>query len=802
MLRDRTRPDRPRRDRTPPRASVPRRSRMPETAAGLLAGVALVLPALASAFAPTAIATARGDRDPHSGARSLPPIHVSIVMHNEEPPGNPDFVNNPAIFWAQRDSVVAFAQMLAAEGVAFNYQSDWNFLLAAVLYDTGTPSTNHKNLLRYLREDLSFEVDPHAHETQYNYADVARLLDSLGVAPSAIAGGFIADPPEDSKLEYLWQPLIGAIYPDYTWQAAVLWGGATTQHQGEEHLWTSGIWKPRDNEHFLEHDAAAPLPHIGGYHSNWEGFRNLLARQQAGELDSTRIHTQTIMVPQCQLMSPGYIADFREEIRGLLGSTQAGLIQWVGLGEVIGIWEDTYGSQPNLLPYVAPGTLYYTPRTVHDVDLLPNGRLLVTDGGTLPLGTDSGVFEIDRDGLVCTQYGAGLAWAHNADLSPAGDVIISDSGNGRVIIVNVSGGILWNTDEITLSDGSSLSYPNDANIVPPLGTRLITDRDNHRVIEVNPVHNIVWQFRNGLALPYDADRLLNGNTLISSGDRILEVDPAGTVVWEYAGPLTYEEVWVRNPASGVDLYCHIHRPPDFSPSQIYPGLVLIPGGSGTGTSFDGNGQAQGFADAGIVVVHFDPDGRGLSTSGGTYTYEDYNGFLQQDGLRAVFQHLVDLPETDDGNCGMFSSSYGVTMAAGALARYPENPPAKYLVDFEGPHDRTLTAQINGGHVPHDTSDVVFWSEREAVRFMPDVARAYLRIQTEIDHNPRVTQNQHAIALVNGATHTLYGGLGQSLWTRVNDAARNAPTQVYTLEDPPIWLPESEDDFAYRLELVL
>ncbi len=564
-------------------------------------------------FLVTLVIQANADLSEDVINRDFPPIYVSIVTHNEEPPQYPDFTVNEPAFWIYREAVVEFADMLFDEGAAYNYQSEWNFLLAATMYDTGTPSTNGKNILRYLKEDLGFEIDPHAHETQYNYADVACLIEELGVPTSSTVGGFIAFPPEDSKLEYLWQPLFGWNYPQFTWQAEILWGGATYMHQNEEMLWVSGVWKPKDDGHFLEHDENAPLPHIGGYAGGWEGLYDLLQKQQDGELEEGKIYTKTIFAPQSRMLNPEYIEGFRAEVQNLETYTQAGLIRWVGLAEVIDIWINEYNSEPNMLPY-----------------------------------TDA------------------------------------------------------------------------------------------------------------------------------------------------------EEVWVYNPTSGVDLYCHIHRSGDFDSNLTYPGVVLIPGGSGEGTSFDANGQADAFADAGFIVMHFDPDGRGLSTNGGQYTEEDYNGFIQQDGLREVFQYLVDLPETDDDNCGMFSNSYGITMAAGTLARYPTNPHAKFLIDFEGPHNRTVTAQINGGHVPHDTSDAEFWSEREADQFMPSATCYYTRIQTVIDHNPNITDNRHAIALINAATDTIFGGDGVCPWTIANDDIINDPNQVYTIQGPPSWLPEQADHIPYRV----
>lgn len=143
---------------------------------------------------------------------------ISIVTHNEEPRSGkyPDFVKDEAAFWEHRAALVHFVKMLVANQFMFNYQSDWNFLLAATIYDNGTPETDGKNILRYIK-DMGFEVDPHAHESQYSYADVAYLIEQLGVTPSRTTGGFIAEPPKKSKLEYLWHPISGVQYPEYTW---------------------------------------------------------------------------------------------------------------------------------------------------------------------------------------------------------------------------------------------------------------------------------------------------------------------------------------------------------------------------------------------------------------------------------------------------------------------------------------------------------------------------------------------------------------------------------------------------------
>jgi hypothetical protein len=255
------------------------------------------------------------------------------------------------------------------------------------------------------------------------------------------------------------------------------------------------------------------------------------------------------------------------------------------------------GGTPTPTP-TATSTATPTPpsgHTYHDVDRLPNGHTLITDGGprpsrreqedkgmreqgekgireqgekgirekgnkdlvppasfsTFPLfpfststcSNCSRVVEVNQEGNVIWSFDQGLSWAHNADRLPDGHTLISDTGRDRVIEVDAEGNIVWNSRDVTLSDGSHLHYPNDANWLPD-DHFLITDRDNHRVIEIDRDGTIVWQFGEAgvpgsdathLNGPHNADRLPTGNTIIADSEnkRVIEVTPDGTIVWEY-----------------------------------------------------------------------------------------------------------------------------------------------------------------------------------------------------------------------------------------------------------------------------
>jgi len=250
------------------------------------------------------------------------------------------------------------------------------------------------------------------------------------------------------------------------------------------------------------------------------------------------------------------------------------------------------------------------------------------------------------------------------------------------------------------------------------------------------------------------------------------------------------EAWVEAP-NGNRLYVHVHAPGDASAERQYPGLALVPGGSGPGTVFD-DGQASDIARQGFVVIHFDPEGRGRSEG-----RENYNGSAHQDDLYAVILFLKSLPEVDRDNIGVFTRSFGISIGAGALARYPELG-VKYLIDWEGPSNRTQHYQdwnsdgvAPDSHIPGvrdgtiKSTDDWFWDEREASRFIADVSADYFRIQGEIDHAQGVHKG-HAIELLNLAT------LGKSPWTRCND---NPPNIIYDQMNAAQyeWLPGRADE---------
>jgi hypothetical protein len=251
----------------------------------------------------------------------------------------------------------------------------------------------------------------------------------------------------------------------------------------------------------------------------------------------------------------------------------------------------------------------------------------------------------------------------------------------------------------------------------------------------------------------------------------------------------YEECWIAR--GGGRIYAHIHRPRQ---EGSYPGIVFVPGGISPGTDYDRAKEltADDVAAIGFVVLHYDPLGRGRTV--GT---EDRWGSKHQEELGYVVDHFSRLPEVDEGNLGILSFSIGITIATGALARFPLEK-VRYLFDWEGPSNR-FNITLNDTFEPfrdYPTSDEQYWKDREPARFIPDIACGYFRYQAETDHM-QGSHKGHAIELLNLATR------GKAKWTRCNDNPVNTffdPASPDTYSWVPSALNHKGRILKYLLEL--
>jgi len=325
---------------------------------------------------------------PNAPADTNVPVFVNLVMHIEE---NAAYDTSLPLYTTLRHRLVDLSEVLLSHGVMFNFQSDWRFLAGVTNFDHGlmTTNTSGTNVVAYLSQ-CGFEIDPHAHETTRNYADVACLVQQCGVTPSGVAGGLIAHPPSNSILEQFWQPIAGMVYTDYLWQAEVLWGGGTGNHQDETNLWTSGVWMPESTNHYLRHDPAPPrIPALGNFGATqmaWTNLEWLMELRAAGLLSTSCFYSCAIMIRPGELTTnPVYLAELDARLQHYTSFTN---VHWTGITESLDHWRNHFAERPSVLPFSFRGDV--------DEDTLADGWEVTN---FYELVSSDGTGDADTDGL-------------------------------------------------------------------------------------------------------------------------------------------------------------------------------------------------------------------------------------------------------------------------------------------------------------------------------------------------------------------------------------------------------------------
>ncbi|WP_224270890.1 arylsulfotransferase family protein [Haloprofundus salinisoli] len=144
-------------------------------------------------------------------------------------------------------------------------------------------------------------------------------------------------------------------------------------------------------------------------------------------------------------------------------------------------------------------------------------------------------------------------WSHINDVELVDDgerLMVSMRNHDRVVFVDRRSGEVDDSWTLGAEDDYGVLYEqHNPDYIPESQggpAVLVADSENNRVVEYQRENGTwvqTWQWRDArMQWPRDADRLPNGNTLItdSNGNRVFEVDRAGEIVWSVTVGFPYE----------------------------------------------------------------------------------------------------------------------------------------------------------------------------------------------------------------------------------------------------------------------
>jgi hypothetical protein len=194
----------------------------------------------------------------------------------------------------------------------------------------------------------------------------------------------------------------------------------------------------------------------------------------------------------------------------------------------------------------------------HDFDRIDEDRIAVADihqDRVFVVNTTSELVEWSWEAETDYARSSGGSypddWTHVNDVEvlPDGRLMASLRNQDQVVFLDRETGLEASWTLGTDGDYDTLYEQHNPDFLPAEGGRpsvLVADSENRRVVEyvrTGDGWDRTWEWRDSrLQWPRDADRLPNGNTLVtdSNGDRVLEVDRDGEVVWSVDIGFPYE----------------------------------------------------------------------------------------------------------------------------------------------------------------------------------------------------------------------------------------------------------------------
>jgi hypothetical protein len=281
----------------------------------------------------------------------ITPVYVVLFTHVED--------NTPAAtlgspeakiqYLSLRTALIGMAKLAKRYDIAWSFEPDWKILEAALLFEDSSTmlSSNGKNFLRHMKEDLSVVIDPHSHEKSgYNYTDVAHLLDSLGVGGSKVIGGHIWDPslPQFSNWERFRVPVNGTKYPWAIWQGEILMGSGTPNHVNDPLV--SGIWRPTDKYNYFVDDPNGNICCVGKYKGDISSTTELIDLYKNNRVSAGCILTSSYHIKPADIISPlGLKAVEDTVLKPLQALRVKGEVVLTDFTALIVDWKSRFGGQ-------------------------------------------------------------------------------------------------------------------------------------------------------------------------------------------------------------------------------------------------------------------------------------------------------------------------------------------------------------------------------------------------------------------------------------------------------------------------
>jgi hypothetical protein len=200
---------------------------------------------------------------------------------------------------------------------------------------------------------------PHAHQTTYNYADVAHLFSLIGVTPQLVVGGFLYDTvvnamePGNNWTD-MQDSIGGYFFQNIKWKPEILWGGGTMNHSDD--LNNFGVWMPNDFNNIYSSSNSGTLTMVGNGCSallqDTTDINNIISyirttvnNIETGIFPDSGFYVTRIMLNQRNFTQPALFQKISDVIDSIAPLVANGEVVWSHITETRNDWQQHYNSK-------------------------------------------------------------------------------------------------------------------------------------------------------------------------------------------------------------------------------------------------------------------------------------------------------------------------------------------------------------------------------------------------------------------------------------------------------------------------
>lgn len=197
------------------------------------------------------------------------------------------------------------------------------------------------------------------------------------------------------------------------------------------------------------------------------------------------------------------------------------------------------------------------------------------------------------------------------------------------------------------------------------GDERLTDEDYNHTVYISPDNKYfvdISQTHN--EPPFTTVRDMDG-------DAVAELAKSDMTEFKKLGFKTVEVFTFTSADGETELHGMLHFPSNFDPNKKYPLLLANYGGPSTNAFRETFTYPSALTEYGFLVANI--DGRNVRGRGKELLDQLYGnlGIVEMDDFAAGIKSLYDRPYFDKNRVGVYGTSYGGTVAATSLLRFPD-----------------------------------------------------------------------------------------------------------------------------------